>query len=62
QLKQHQRRTRREIEMIEKAIKVFGLSPCVLDYAVNFGMVATEKQWCRHLLEDGNLASPVHFK
>ncbi|MDQ3837303.1 MAG: hypothetical protein M3270_10280 [Thermoproteota archaeon] len=62
QLKQHQRRTRREIEMIEKAIKVFGLSPCVLDYAVNFGMAATEKQWCRHLLEDGNLTSPVHFK
>jgi hypothetical protein len=41
--------------------KIFGLSPCILDYAVNFGMADTEKQWCRHLLRNGNLSSPVDF-
>jgi hypothetical protein len=24
-------------------------------------MVDTEKQWCRHLLRNGNLSSPVYF-
>jgi hypothetical protein len=61
QLKEEQRRIRREIEIIEKATKIFSLSPCIVDYAVNFGMVDTEKQWCRHLLGNGNLSSPVYF-
>ena len=61
QLKEEQRRIRREIEIIEKATKIFSLSPCIVDYTVNFGMVDTEKQWCRHLLENGNLSSPVYF-
>jgi hypothetical protein len=60
-LKEEQRRIRREIEIIEKATKIFSLSPCILDYAVNFGMLDTEKQWCRHLLGNGNLSSPVYF-
>jgi hypothetical protein len=61
QLKEEQRRIRREIVIIEKASKILSLSPCILDYAVNFGIVDTEKHWCRHLLENGNLASPVYF-
>jgi hypothetical protein len=61
QLKEGQRRIRREIEIIEKATRIFSLSPCILDYAVNFGLVDTEKQWCKHLLGNGNLSSPVYF-
>jgi hypothetical protein len=61
QLKEEQRGVRREIEIIEKAIKILNLSPCILDYTVNFGMIDTEKQWCRHLLRNGNLGSPVYF-
>ena len=61
QLKEEQRRIRREIETITKATKMLNLSPCMIDYAVNFGMVDTEKQWSRHLLEDGDLTAPVHF-
>src|SRR5919112_5372488 len=61
QLKEEQRRIRREIEIIEKATKISSLSPCIIDYAVNFGMLDTEKQWRRHLLGNGNLASPVYF-
>jgi hypothetical protein len=61
QLKEEQRRIRREIEIIEKAIKIFNLSPCILDYVVNFGMIDTEKQWRRHLLGNGDLVSPIYF-
>jgi hypothetical protein len=61
QLKEEQRRIRRKIGIIEKATKILNLSPCILDYAVNFGMVDTEKQWRRHLLGNGNLTAPVYF-
>jgi hypothetical protein len=61
QLKEEQRRIRREIETVEKSIRILNLSPCALDYAVNYGMVDTEKQWCRHLLGNGVLDSPVYF-
>jgi hypothetical protein len=61
QLKEEQRRIRREIEVIEKATTIFNLSPCILDYAVNFGMVDTEKQWRKHLFENGDLASSIYF-
>jgi hypothetical protein len=61
QLKEEQRRVRREIEIIYKATKISNLSPCIIDYAVNFGMVDTEKQWCKHLLENGDLVTPVSF-
>ncbi len=61
QLKEEQRRIRREKVILEKATKILNLRPCILDYAVNFGMVNTEKQWHRHLLENGNLTAPVSF-
>jgi hypothetical protein len=61
QLKEEQRKIRREIETIEKATKILSLSPCIIDYGVNFGMVDTEKQWCRHLLGNGTLTAPVYF-
>ncbi|HET6807979.1 MAG TPA: hypothetical protein VFH28_02875 [Nitrososphaera sp.] len=61
QLKEEQRRIRSEVVILEKAVKMLNLRPCILDYAVNFGMVHTEKQWHRHLLEDGNLTASVSF-
>jgi succinate dehydrogenase/fumarate reductase-like Fe-S protein len=61
QLKEEQRRIRREVQVIEKATKILSLSPCIIDYAINFGMIATEKQWRRHLLGNGDLSSPVYF-
>jgi hypothetical protein len=61
QLKQEQRRIRREMDIIEKATRILSLSPCILDYALNFGMVDTGKQWCRHLLVNGSLFSPIYF-
>jgi hypothetical protein len=61
QLKEEQRRIRREKVILEKATKILNLRPCILDYAVNFGMANTEKQWHRHLLENGNLTAAVSF-
>ena len=61
QLKQEQRTIRREIGIIEKATNILSLSPCIVDYAVNFGIVGTEKQWCRHLLENGSLTSSIYL-
>jgi hypothetical protein len=61
QLKEEQRKIRKEIELVDKATKILNLSPCILDYAVNFGMVETEKQWRLHLVGNGNLTSPVYF-
>jgi hypothetical protein len=61
QLKEEQRRIRKEIVILEKAVKILNLPSCILDYAVNFGMVHTEKQWRRHLLENGNLTASVSF-
>jgi hypothetical protein len=61
QLKEEQRRIRREIKIITKANQILDLSPCILDYAINFGMVDTERQWSRSLLTNGDLANPVYF-
>ena len=61
QLKEEQRKIRREIELVDKATRILNLSPCILDYAVNFGMVETEKQWRLHLLENGDLTCPIYF-
>ena len=61
QLKEEQRRIRREIKIIAKSSQVLNLSPCILDYAINFGMVDTERQWSRSLLTNGDLGNPVYF-
>jgi hypothetical protein len=61
QLKEEQRKIRREIDIIYKATTISNLSPCIIDYAVNFGMVDTEKQWRRHLMQNGDLVTPVYF-
>ncbi len=61
QLKEEQRRIRREIKIITKANQILDLSPCILDYAINFGMVDTERHWSRSLLTNGILGNPVYF-
>ena len=61
-LKEQQRAVRQQISTAEKVKNAVGLSPCFVDYAVNFGMARTEQAWRGHLLRDGNLASPVLFQ
>ena len=62
ELKEAQRKVRQRISSAEKIRNAIGLSPCFIDYAVNFGMARTEQAWRSHLLRDGSLASPVPFQ
>ncbi|OLC24840.1 MAG: hypothetical protein AUJ08_08055 [Thaumarchaeota archaeon 13_1_40CM_3_50_5] len=61
ELKEEQREVRRKISTAEKIRNAGNLSPCFIDYAVNFGMARTERAWKNHLVKDGGLASPVEF-
>lgn len=62
ELKEGQRRVRQQINSAEKIRNAVNLSPCFIDYAVNFGMARTEQAWRNHLTGDGGLASPVVFQ
>jgi hypothetical protein len=61
ELKQAQRKIRLQISIAEKIRNATDLSPCFIDYAVNFGMSRTEQAWRDHLIRNGDLASPVLF-
>jgi hypothetical protein len=59
-LKEEQRKIRRLIKITYKVKNAVEMSPCFVDYAVNFGMANTEKQWREHLLNNNNsLATPI---
>ena len=60
-LKQDQRKLRKRIEMVQRANNIANLSPCFIDYAVNFGLSNIEPGWRSHLLENGNLAAPIYM-
>jgi hypothetical protein len=62
ELKEGQREIRQQIGTAEKIRNAVNLSPCFIDYAVNFGMVKTERAWRNHLVTDGGLASAVVFQ
>jgi hypothetical protein len=58
-LKQEQRNTRRLLKISDKVIKASTLKPCIIDYAVNFGLKNTEDMWRRNLIQNDNLAMPI---
>ncbi len=62
ELKEGQRRIRQQISLAKKIRNIVSLSPCFIDYAVNFGMARTEQAWRNHLVKDGRLALPVVFQ
>jgi hypothetical protein len=61
-LKEEQRTIRRIIKMTQKVKNAINMSPCFVDYAVNFGVANTEIQWRENLLNNSNLASPLVMK
>jgi hypothetical protein len=61
ELKEAQRRIRRQISIAEKVRSVTTISPCFIDYAVNFGMTKTEQVWRNHLISNGSLAMSIVF-
>lgn len=60
-LKQGQRKLRKRIELVQRANNIMNLSPCFIDYVVNFGLDNIEPRWRSHLLENGNLAAPIYM-
>lgn len=60
-LKEEQRKIRRLIKITYKVKNAVEMSPCFVDYAVNFGMANTETQWREHLLNNNtnSLATPI---
>ena len=59
-LKEEQRKIRRLIKITLKVKNVVEMSPCIVDYAVNFGVANTQIQWRKHLLNSRNsLAAPI---
>jgi hypothetical protein len=58
-LKESQRTIRRTIKTVNKARSAINLKPCMIDYAVNFGMNGVEAQWRAGLITNDHLATPV---
>ncbi|MEO9321148.1 MAG: hypothetical protein ABI361_10780 [Nitrososphaera sp.] len=58
-LKQQQREIRSELSGLTKVRNILTLSPCFVDYAVNFGVEHSEMKWRKHLVERGSLAGSV---
>jgi hypothetical protein len=58
-LKEEQRKIRRLIKMGCKVKNAIYMNPCIVDYAVNFGMANAEIQWRENLLNNNSLVSPI---
>jgi len=58
-LKQEQREIRKNIKVAEKVKNTLNVTPCIIDYAVNFGIRDIEIQWRKNLIKSDNLALPL---
>lgn len=58
-LKQEQRNTRQLSKISDKVIKASTLKPCIIDYAVNFGLRNTENMWRNNLIQNDDLGKPI---
>jgi hypothetical protein len=58
-LKEEQRKIRQLIKMTNKVKNAVEMSPCFIDYAINFGMANTEVQWRENLLKNDRFDMPV---
>jgi hypothetical protein len=61
-LKQEQRNTRQLLKISDKVIKASALKPCIIDYAVNFGLKNTENIWRNNLIRNDDLAMPIFMQ
>jgi hypothetical protein len=58
-LKESQRKVRSIIKIATKARAAITLKPCMIDYAVNFGLNGVEAQWKESLVANDDLAAPI---
>jgi hypothetical protein len=61
-LKKEQRNVRSQYKMAQKVENALNLRPCIIDYAVNFGLEDIELQWRQNLLYSENLACPAQLQ
>lgn len=63
-LKEQQRKIHSTIKVAEKVKNSLQITPCFLDYAINFGMRDVEFQWRQNLIKNDNLMLPstLRFK
>jgi hypothetical protein len=59
--KEHQRQLRNLVTETKKVIGALELKPCIIDYAVNFGIKELEHLWRSALTNKEDLFSPVLF-
>lgn len=57
-LKEQQRKIHSMIKVAEKVKNSLQITPCFLDYAINFGMRDVEFQWRQNLIKNDNLMHP----
>jgi hypothetical protein len=60
-IKERQRKLKYHITKTKKAIGALELKPCIIDYAVNFGIKELEPIWISALRDKDDLFSPVMF-
>jgi hypothetical protein len=58
-LKEEQRKVRQQIGAAKKVKNATDLSPCFIDYAVNFGIKNIGMQWYNSLLKENNFVAPL---
>jgi hypothetical protein len=58
-LKQEQRNARQLLKISDKVLRASTLKPCIIDYAVNFGLKNTESMWRNSLIMNDDLAKPI---
>jgi hypothetical protein len=58
-LKQEQRRIRHLMKDAEKVKNAIQTKPSIIDYAINFGVVNTERLWRQNLLKNDSLAASL---
>ena len=52
----------RNLKLLENAVAVTDLHPCMVDYAVNIGLKETSNQWVAFLNTNGNLSENLTLK
>ncbi len=53
--KKNQRNIRAQMKLADKVKNISSLRPCIIDYAINFGLQDTELQWRQNLLSSSDL-------
>jgi hypothetical protein len=57
--KEEQRKIKELQRNVQKSRNALKLKPCIIDYAVNFGIKKIESEWSNQLVSNNDLTKPV---